>query len=161
MGGLLGPQPRSAVALEQLLADYFDVPVEIEQFVGAWRSLDRETQTRFEDSEDVAERLGGGAVIGDEVWDIQSGVRIKLGPLPLERYLDFLPSGTAYGPLGTLARFYAGDELDFEVQLILQRQQVPSCVLGAEGHEAPRLGWATWVKSAPMGRDPADTVLRL
>jgi hypothetical protein len=34
-------------------------------------------------------------------------------------------------------------------------------VLGAEGDEAPRLGWATWAKSAPLGHDPADTILRL
>ena len=27
-------QPRSAAALEQILEDYFDVPVEVEQFVG-------------------------------------------------------------------------------------------------------------------------------
>jgi type VI secretion system protein ImpH len=160
-GGLLGPQPRSATALEQLLGDYFDVPVEVEQFVGAWCSLERNTQTRFEDSGDLAEQLGGGAVIGDEVWDIQSRVRLKLGPLPLERYLDFLPSGTAYAPLGALTRFFSGDELDFEVQLILQRDEVPPCVLGAEGEQAPRLGWATWVKSVPMDRDPADTVLHL
>lgn len=160
-GGLLGQQPRSAVALEQLLGDYFGVPVEVEQFVGAWYSLDSETQTRIEDKQDLSQQLGGGAVIGDEVWDPQSRVRIKVGPLSLDRYLDFLPSGTAYAPLGAIARFFSGDELDFEVQLILERKQVPACVLGAEGEQAPRLGWATWVKSAPMGRDPSDAVLRL
>ena len=34
-GGLLVQQPRSASALEAILRDYFDVPVKIEQFVGA------------------------------------------------------------------------------------------------------------------------------
>ena len=33
---LVAMQSRSAVALEQMLADYFEVPVEIEQFTGAW-----------------------------------------------------------------------------------------------------------------------------
>jgi type VI secretion system protein ImpH len=159
--GLLAQQPRSAAALERILADYFEVPVEVEQFVGAWCSLDRDTQTRFEDSEDYSTQLGFGAVVGDEVWDLQSRVRIKLGPLPLQKYLEFLPSGTAYAPLRALTRFFSGDELDFEVQLILEREEVPACVLGAEGDEAPRLGWATWVKSVPLGRDPADTVLHL
>ncbi len=37
--GLISPQARSATALRQLLMDYFDVPVEIEQFVGAWHPL--------------------------------------------------------------------------------------------------------------------------
>jgi type VI secretion system protein ImpH len=159
--GLLAQQPRSAIALEQILADYFDVPVEVEQFVGAWSSLDRETQTRFEDSEGFSTQLGWGAVVGDEVWDLQSRVRVKLGPLPLKKYLEFLPAGTAYAPLRALTRFFAGDDLDFEVQLILEREEVPACLLGAEGEQAPRLGWATWVKSVPLGRDPADTVLHL
>jgi type VI secretion system protein ImpH len=160
-GGLVAQQPRSAVALQRLLSDYFDVPVEVEQFVGAWSSLDRDTQTRFEDSEGFSTQLGWGAVVGDEVWDLQSRVRVKLGPLPLKKYLEFLPSGTAYAPLRALTRFFSGDDLDFEVQLILEREEVPACVLGAEGEQAPRLGWATWVKSVPLGRDPADTVLHL
>ena len=159
--GLLAQQPRSAIALERILADYFEVPVEVEQFVGAWCSLDRDTQTRFEDSEGFSTQLGWGAVVGDEVWDLQSRVRIKLGPLPLKRYLEFLPAGSAYAPLRALTRFFSGGDLDFEVQLILEREEVPSCVLGAEGEQAPRLGWATWVKSVPLGRDPADTVLHL
>ncbi len=160
-GGLLGQQPRSAVALEQLLADYFDVPVEVEQFVGAWYRLETETQTRMRDEEDLSEQLGRGAVIGDEVWDQQSRVRLKLGPLPLARYLDFLPSGTAYAPLRGITKFFSGNEIDFEVQLILDRDQVPACRLGIEGEQAPRLGWITWARSAPMDRDPGDTVLRL
>jgi len=160
-GGLVAQQPRSAVALERLLGDYFDVPVEVEQFVGAWYRLDEDTQTRMQDVEDISEQLGGGAVIGDEVWDLQSRVRLKVGPLPLDRYLDFLPSGTAHAPLKAITRFFSGDEVDFEVQLILKREAVPPCALGAEGEDAPRLGWVTWVKSAPMCQDPSDTILHL
>ena len=38
---LLGEQSRSASALEAILRDYFEVPVEIEQFTGAWYRLDQ------------------------------------------------------------------------------------------------------------------------
>ena len=160
-GGLAAQQPRSAIALQQLLSDYFDVPVEVEQFVGAWYRLDTRTQTRMQDTQDLSEQLGGGAVIGDEVWDPQSRVRVKIGPLALDRYLDFLPNGTAYAPLRDITRFFSGDGVDFDAQLILKREAVPACELGAEGENAPRLGWVTWVKSAPMRQDPSDTVLRL
>lgn len=159
-GGLVGQQPRSASALEQLLADYFDVPVKVEQFVGVWCGLDRETQNWFEEPEGPSGQLGG-SVLGDEVWDLQSRVRLRLGPLTLERYLDFLPSGSAYAPLRAITRFFSGDALDVEVQLVLQRDEVPACALGDEGGTAPRLGWLAWAKSLPMDRDPAETVLRL
>lgn len=159
--GLLSQQPRSAVALEGLLADYFGVPIEVEQFIGAWYSLDPSTQCRMRESRDVSEQLGFGAVVGDEIWDTQARVRIKIGPLPLETYLDFLPSGTAYEPLRAITELYAGQEVDFEVQLILERASVPYCELGAEGDEGPRLGWLTWAKSKPMQRHPDETILLL
>lgn len=159
--GLLAQHPRSALGLEQIIADYFDVPVEIEQFAGAWFKLDKKTQTCFQDGDTESECLGGGAVVGDEIWDHQSVVRICIGPLPLERYLEFLPTGSAYAPLRALVHFYFNDELDFELQLVLERDHTPQCELGAEGDESPQLGWVTWMKTKPLGRDPADTVTKL
>ena len=38
--GLLALQPRSAWRCDSILEDYFDVPAEVEQFVGAWHPLD-------------------------------------------------------------------------------------------------------------------------
>jgi type VI secretion system protein ImpH len=159
--GLLGQRPRSSQALKQILADYFDVPVTIEQFVGSWYRLDAETQCRLSEANSESEELGFGAVVGDEVWDQQSKVRIVLGPLTLERYADFLPDGQSWEPLRAWVRFFSNDEGDFEVKLILEREQVPSCTLGTEGTSRPQLGWVSWMKSAPFGRNPDDTVLAL
>ena len=159
--GLLAQWPRSASALRQMLTDYFDVPVEIEQFAGGWFKLDTETQCCFEDGISVSEQLGVGTVVGDEIWDQQSKVRVKLGPLTLDQYQDFLPNGTAYRPLCGLLGFFAGSEFDFEVQLVLRRDEVPSCELGSEGGGAPQLGWVTWMKAVPFSRDPGDTVLQI
>jgi len=97
--------------------------------------------------------------VGDEVWNQQSKVRIVLGPLTLERYVDFLPYGQSWEPLGAWVRFFSNDEWDFEVKLILEQEQVPACTLGAEGASGPQLGWVSWVKSVPFGRNPDDTVL--
>ncbi|HEV2493979.1 MAG TPA: type VI secretion system baseplate subunit TssG [Terriglobia bacterium] len=159
--GLLGPQPRSAAALEQMLSDYFDVRVEVEQFAGAWYRLDPDTQCEFQNGDSYSEQLGLGAVVGDEIWDHKSRVRIKVGPLTLAQYLDFLPEGTAYEPLRALTRFFSNDEFEFEVQLILKQDQVPRCEMGGEGETAPRLGWVTWARSGPLGHDAGDTILKL
>lgn len=159
--GLLGEQSRSASALEAILRDYFEVPVEVEQFTGAWYRLDRKTQFCMQEQDSESEQLGKGAVVGDEVWDQQSSVRIKLGPMGLERYCDFLPQGSAYEPLRAITKFFSNGEFDFEAQLILDREEVPACEVGFEGDESPRLGWVTWLKSKPLDRDPGDTVVRL
>lgn len=159
--GLLGPLVRSAAALGQLLEDYFEVPVEIEQFVGAWRALEEDALCRFTETAAPSERLGMGAVVGNEIWDRQSGVRIRLGPLTLAQYRDFLPDGAAYQPLRALVRFFAGNEIDFDVQLVLHKEDTPPCELGAQGEGAPRLGWLTWARTAPPARDPDQSILRI
>jgi type VI secretion system protein ImpH len=159
--GLLAQHPRSAVALEQILSDYFDVPVEVEQFAGGWYRLDTNTQCCLEGRSSCSEQLGVGAVVGDEVWDQTARVRLKIGPLSLAQYEEFLPTGSAFEPLRVLTRFFSNDEFDFEVQLILRRREVPRCELGADAGTAPRLGWTTWGKTKEMTRDVADTILQL
>src|SRR5262249_14732532 len=90
--GLLSLQPRSATALKQLLEDYFDIPVEVEQFIGVWRNLDVTDQCCFGDGDSYSEQLGAAVLLGDAVWDRQSRIRLKLGPLTEDQYLSFLPS---------------------------------------------------------------------
>jgi type VI secretion system protein ImpH len=159
--GLLTQRPRCAENLRQILMDYFDVPIEIEQFSGGWYPLDTDTQCCFSEEATDSERLGSGAVVGDEVWNQQSRVRIILGPLSLDEYRSFLPDGPRWDPLRAWVRFFSNEEFDFEVKLILKREQVPACELGADGAAGPRLGWVSWAKSAPLARDPGDTVLPL
>jgi type VI secretion system protein ImpH len=159
--GLLAPVQRPAVALEQLIGDYFDVPAEIEQFVGGWYPLSISTQCSLGDESGSAGRLGTGAVVGDEIWDQQARVRIRLGPLTREQYDEFLPTGSAYSALRTLARHFSDDRFDFEVQLILAQPDVRPCVLGAEGEDAATLGWSTWIRSVPFARDADETILTL
>ena len=141
--GLLAQRPRSMVALEQLLTDYFGVPVDGEQLRGRWLVLDEEQRTRIGRlGENHA--LGGGAVLGGRFWDQQGTFELRVGPLSRERFLDFLPPGTAFGPLCELARFHAGTELDFTVRLVLRAEEVPASRLGGA-----RLGWTSWLKTQP------------
>lgn len=159
--GLLGMQSRSTTALRQMMQDYFQVPVEIEQFIGRWRAVSETDQSHPGEEREYSEQLSLGAIAGDEVWDQQSTARIVLGPLTLKQYLEFLPMGSAYQPLCDMTEFFGRREIDFELQLILKREETPGVVLDYEGLEnEPLLGWTTWVKNAPMDRDPADTVLQ-
>ena len=159
--GILGQRPHSAKALESILTEYFEVPVEVQQLLGGWFRLDPATACRMGDRETPSEQLGMGAVAGNEVWDQGARARIKLGPLSLSQYLDFLPTGSAYQELRGLTRFFSNDEIDFEAQLVLERADVPACELGSEGDDSPKLGWVSWVRSSPIGRDPGDTILAL
>jgi type VI secretion system protein ImpH len=160
--GLVALQPRPAIALHHLLEDYFGVQAEIEQFVGSWQALDPADQCVFENEDSYSEQLAVGMVAGDAVWDHQSRVRVKLGPLNREQYLGFLPAGNAHEPLRSLIGFFCGPNLEVELQLVLKQDEVPRCDLGNDSAAGPRLGWYTWMKSGTeFDRSPGDTVLLL
>jgi type VI secretion system protein ImpH len=158
---LVAMQSRSATALEQVLADYFEVPVEIQQFTGAWYGLDRPTQCQMTEEDSPSRQVGEGAVVGDAVWDRQGRVRIRVGPLSMERYNDFLPQGSAYAAMRSITRFYSNQCLDFEMQLVLDHREAPAIELDADAMHPARLGWVSWACTVPLRSDPDDTVLAL
>ncbi len=158
---LVAMQSRSAAALEQILADYFEVPVEIEQFTGAWYSIDASTQCAMNEKDTMSTQIGGGAVVGDAVWDRQGRARIRIGPISMARYDDFLPGGSAHAALRSITQFFSNGCVDFEAQLVLDRKEVPAVELDFDAKHPARLGWVSWAKTAPLSADPDDTILAL
>jgi predicted component of type VI protein secretion system len=61
-----------------------------------------------------------------------------------------------------MTRSFCGNDLEFEVQLILRREEVPRFELQNPAEGSLCLGWQTWLKSgSQFGRDPGDTILLL
>jgi type VI secretion system protein ImpH len=156
--GALIRQVRNPEGLAHILQHFFRVPVQIEEFVGHWLSLSTGERSSLS-SERAA--LGSGAVLGGRVWDRQHKFRIHLGPLTLHQYESFLPAspktrGGEGGPDGALlrklvdwVRLYLSFELDWDVRLLLKRNEVPSLALG----RGRRLGWTTWLGHRRSGTD--------
>lgn len=157
--GLLSARHRNALGLQQLLEDFLEVPVRIEQFVGAWYRIDEDSQCRLDDPAAIDFGLGGGTVVGDEIWDPQAKVRIRIGPLPRETYDTFLKGRAGYRAAATIARFYTDDQFDFEIQPVLRKEDVPGVVLG--GSDPAPLSWCTWLSTRPFQRDADDAILAL
>jgi type VI secretion system protein ImpH len=154
--GLLAQKTRSARGLKQILEDYFDVAVEIEQFTGSWNRLPVRNQTFLTETYSFAEKLGFGAMIGDEVWDQSGKVTVRLGPMPFAQYREFLPGAQGCRELASWLRLYGNRELVFVVQLVLAREEVPGLHLGETGPSAGRLGLVSWIKNRDFERDPDE-----
>ncbi|MBW1803905.1 MAG: type VI secretion system baseplate subunit TssG [Deltaproteobacteria bacterium] len=140
----LAQQPRSMIGLESLLTDYFRVRVKGIPFRGRWYFLERDQLTTI-GMTGQNQILGLSAVAGTRIWDQQGKFEIRIGPLALRDFLDFLPVGDAFTPLGELTRFYVGTELDFDIRLALKGDEVPESRLA--GKDGPRLGWTSWLKT--------------
>lgn len=155
--GLIAQRPHSASALRGILRDYFSVPVEIDQCVGDWYELEAADRCHLSD-ELERNQLGEGSFLGDEVWNQQGRFRVRVGPLGLERFLEFLPDGRAMARLVELTRYLVGQATAFDVQVFLRAAEVPYCRLDDEGADAPRLGWMGWLKTGEFAADADDAV---
>jgi type VI secretion system protein ImpH len=156
-GGLIAQKPHSAIALANILSDYFGVKAKIEQFFGQWLQLDTESVTTLGEANSS---LGTSAIIGTRIWEQQSKFRIRLGAMSFKEFQDFLPTGAAHKSLKSVARFMVGLELDFDVQLVLQAKQVPSTILTTRAKRRPMLGWTAFLKTKPFQNDDEQVVLQ-
>ncbi len=159
--GFLAHRPRNAVSLEALLEDFFRLPVKVLQFQGQWLLLEPANQSRLGAANS---ELGMNMVAGERVWDVQNKIRIRLGPLSYKDFNEFLPDREptprrkALFLLSHLVRLYVGIEFDFDVQLVLRKEDVPHCQLARGDGGGPQLGRNTWVAAGEFTRDAEDAV---
>lgn len=162
-GGFFSQARPTATNLEMMLRDYLGLPVTVQQFLGQWILLEKYNQSRLVSTGRMNNELGSRLVLGERVWDVQGKIRVRVGPLRYQQFLDLLPDKApsrerkAFFLLVHLIRLYIGVELDFDVQLVLLAEEIRPCQFATSGIGA-RLGWNTWLSSQRAHRDADDVV---
>jgi len=156
--GLISQKPHSAETLRAFLHDYFEVPVSVEQLVGKWHQLEPEEACCLGSGE-RSSSLGDGAVAGDAVWTREALMRVALGPLTLEQFRQFLADKKGFEEAIALIRWFIGSTLDFELRVVLRREDVPYCEIGTDPSDA-RLGWSSWLSTETFASHAGDTLFR-
>lgn len=156
--GLIAQKPHSCNAIENVLSDYFGVTAKVRQFHGQWLDLEPQDHTKLGRRNT---KLGESAIAGTRVWEQQSKFRLRLGPIDFVKFQAFLPVGSAYKPLRSIVKFMVGLEFDYDVQLVLKKQQVPGAILTTRAMRRPMLGWTTFLKTKPFDADDEQVVLQV
>jgi type VI secretion system protein ImpH len=154
---------RHAEGLEAMLGEFFHLPMQVVEFVGRWLPVPDDSRCELGSAsrDAVAGQAGMGqlgisATIGDRVWDCQTKFRIVAGPMSLADYQRLLPGGPSLERLQAVVKNYIGEELDWELHLILEQQEVPRTELNSLGS----LGWTSWLLSEQPTSDADDLVLQ-
>ncbi|WP_310633915.1 type VI secretion system baseplate subunit TssG [Paraburkholderia sp.] len=142
-------RPVSAAYLQNTLSEYFNVPVRIEQFVGKWYDVPPD-QLSMLGMRNVA--LGATALAGQRVWQRDMRARLVIGPLSKANYEAFLPGGERAIALEHMLTLLGRVTLEYEVRLVLQRNEVGPSQLGG----GSRLGWDAFLCTHEADRDRAD-----
>lgn len=142
--GIIGQQVHCAAGLRGLLFDYFDgIGVRIIEFMPRWVAVPERYRPRLGiDHSGTKACLSENVIIGGKVRDFSGKFRVALGPLNLEKFLRFIPGGADSQEFYRLVRFYAPDQLSFDVELLLRKEEVPPLQLGTG---LAQLGWTSWL----------------
>jgi type VI secretion system protein ImpH len=152
--GRLGCLTSNPEGLRAMISEHFGMTTAIEEFVGAW--LDLPDEDRWYPGGKAAEgkRLGLTTIVGTRTWQRQTKFRVVLGPLNRGQFRSMLPEGKGLRRLNALVQNYVGDEVDWDLRLILdERTDQPMRLSGT------RLGWDAWLGNIPDKRDRQDLLL--
>ena len=143
--GILARQAPSVSVIESAVAHFSGQEVVVQQFVARVLQLPPDERTMLGKANST---LGTNAICGSQVWENMSKFRVELGPMDHADFIRFLPGGELLRPIFALVRFIVGIEYEFDLCMILKRDQVaPCCLGGVKDGCAPRLGWNVWLKA--------------
>ena len=145
--GRLSSPVRNIEGLESIISEFFSVPATIDSHTGRWIPMPDDCYCRL-GSRSTSSTLGETAIIGTRVWDTQLSFRLHLGPMRYADYCRLLPCGDSFRRLRAWVRTYAGEELYWDVRLILRADEVPKFRLNGR----QQLGYTTWLHSAQPAR---------
>ncbi len=140
--GHLSSLPRHVDGLVSMIKGYFEVESYITEFIAHWMKIPETDRIQL-GRDSLKGCLGMDTVIGERVWQRQDKFRVSLGPLSLDQYEAFLPTGKSFKALIAVVRNYVGIEYLWEVNLILDKDEKPVTCLGKTGS----LGWTSWLQS--------------
>jgi type VI secretion system protein ImpH len=151
--GRLASHTRNPEGLQAILGSFFEAPVEIQEFVPHWVQLPPESLCLLGRDPNTG-TLGSTLTAGARIKVYHHRFRIVIGPLRLASYERLLPGGEGLAKLVPIVRNYVGDELEFELNLILRHDEVPAVRLGKSG----KLGWTGWLGKRRRGVDARDLI---
>ena len=126
-----GRGPRVlTLALREVLAEALepDGTVHIEEFAGGWIEVDQQQRMALGERNAY---LGVEAILGKRAYDQSGRFCVKIGPLHGHNYQRFLRDGDMLPLVKDVVELCSRESLDFDVELHLAADAVPSFTLSA------------------------------
>ena len=158
VSGLLSRRVQTPATLQQSLSHLFGLNVVVQELQGRWVAISETERTRLGSGQYGFATLGQTAVLGGHVWDIQSRFRLRIGPVDFKVFNRFFEPEDLRAQLWRSVRLAIGGDLDFDVQLVLKREDAPAARLGGKQHPTS-LGRTSWMISKTPERDLDDAIL--
>jgi type VI secretion system protein ImpH len=144
-----GRGPRVlALAIREALGDALapDGKIGIKQFAGGWTEVDEAQRMALGEGNN---ELGVEAILGKRAYDQSGRFAVEIGPLHAHNYRRFLRDGDLLPVVKQIVELCSKDALDFDVNLLLAADAVPSFKISASpGGDASKLGRDTRLRGS-------------
>ena len=125
---------RGSGQLCEHLKTYFEVPIEIEEFIECATPISKDGRWQLSKlKNDSTSMLGAGLPIGKTTVTVSSRFKIIIGPLSAVDYERFLPGAKSRERLEEWVRYYTGVMMDWDIQLLMKAEDSEPMQLGRQG----------------------------
>jgi type VI secretion system protein ImpH len=150
LSSILCSRIRNKEGLLLLLREFFPAVVfALTEFVPSRARL-RERPRLGKAARSGAFRLSRYSIVGESQLDYMGRVRLEVGPISYDDYLDFIPSSRNLALLKSLMDMYLNDGLEYDIRFVVRSQTIHRLALT---DRRPRLGVSYW-----LGRPRAELV---
>jgi type VI secretion system protein ImpH len=136
--GLMAPRVKSVSRLRFFLTGLVGSRVEIDEFVGAWLTLDEGERSRLGDARCG---LGTDCMLGASAFTVSDKFRVRVYARDFEHYEQFLPGAPMADQIADAVFAYVGDEYDWDLELAIPAGEIRATRMGL----GARLGWTGWM----------------
>ncbi len=151
-GGLIQGQKVSGESLRQVLSSYLNETVSVDQFIPEWFEIPENQRTCLGGN---FAQLGQTTFCGARVQQIDSRIRLHIGPLSQEAYDALLPTGKSYIAIKQLITRWCSPTTTIEVILVLDKNAIQPAQLGDLSHRG--LGRGLFLLSKPVEQHQSQT----
>jgi type VI secretion system protein ImpH len=149
--GLLAPRVKSASRLRSFLSNLLQTRIEIEEFVGAWLTLEPGEQTRLGAANSS---LGVDCVAGASMYGVDDKFRVRVYVRNIEHFKRYLPGSPLALEIADAIFLYIGEEYDWDMEVAIPAGEITPVRLG----QGVQLGWTSWM--APNWSKSDETIRR-
>jgi type VI secretion system protein ImpH len=141
---LLWSKPHSSAGLLCFLTSFFQTPVQIHNFQGAWNTATEEEISRigYHLQHNI---LGRSMILGSRSWNQTANVCVELGPLSWEKFLGFLPLSVSlssqHSLIGQIVQLYCGHDVTVSLKLSIKADEARPTTLNG----SCALGFTAWI----------------
>lgn len=151
-GGLIQGQQVSGESLRQVISSYLNEQVSVDQFIPEWFEIPDEQRTCLGGS---FAQLGETTFCGARVLQIDSRIRLNIGPLSQDTYDALLPNGKMHLAMKQLLTRWCSPTTSIEVVLVLDKNSVHAAQLSNDSNRS--LGQGLFLLSKSVDQHQSQT----